>query len=160
LSPKFAHLDTTELSKYKLTLSRASTAKYKELEEALAEWQFRCNRHPDSGPTTGDLLCTKAREFWDKLPCYARKEPPKFLHSWLGGFKRQFGLKERQRHGEGASAQINNESKRIMEEIRVAVKEYGPELTYNMDKSAYYWRMKPDHSLSTFEAKGTKKAKA
>ncbi len=29
-----------------------------------------------------------------------------------------------------------------------------------MDKSAYYWKLKPDHSLLTFEAHGTKKQKA
>jgi hypothetical protein len=29
-----------------------------------------------------------------------------------------------------------------MEEVRAAVKEYGPELTYNMDESGYNWRMK------------------
>jgi hypothetical protein len=47
-------------------------------------------------------------------------------------------LKERRRHGEGASAQIDEESERMMEEIRAAVKEYGHDLTYNVDESGYY----------------------
>ena len=47
-----------------------------------------------------------------------------------------------------------------MEEIREQVKEYRLENTYNMDESGYYWKMKPDRSLSTFEARGTKKVKA
>jgi hypothetical protein len=119
-------------------MSRGSTAEYKELEEALAQWQLRYDRHPDSGAITGDLLCLKAKEFWNKLPCYTRKEPPKFSHGWLGGFKRRYGLKERRRHGEGASAQIDEESERMMEEIRAAVKEYGHDLTYNVDESGYY----------------------
>jgi len=138
LGPKFAYLDTAELSKYELSLSRGSTAEYKELEEALAEWQLRYNRHPDLGLTTGDLLRIKVREFWDKLPYYARKEPPKFSDGWLAGFKRRYGLKERRRHGEGASAQIDEESEQMMEEIRVVAREYGPDLTYNIDESAYY----------------------
>ena len=47
-----------------------------------------------------------------------------------------------------------------MEEIREQVKKYMPENTYNMDETGYYWKMKPDRSLSTFETKGTKKTKA
>jgi hypothetical protein len=47
-----------------------------------------------------------------------------------------------------------------MAEIRKEAEEYGPDLTYNMDESGYYWKMKPDRSLLTFEAKGIKKAKA
>ena len=69
-------------------------------------------------------------------------------------------MKERRRHREGASTQIDDKSEKIMEEIRVAVQEYRLEHTYNIDESGYYWKMKPDRSLSTFEAKGIKKAKA
>ena len=47
-----------------------------------------------------------------------------------------------------------------MEEIREVAKEYGADNTYNMDESAYYWKLKPDRSLSTFEAHGTTKQKA
>jgi len=104
----------------------------------LAEWQLRYDRYPDLGLTTSDLLRIKAREFWDKLPCYARKEPPKFSDGWLVGFKRRYGLKERRRHGEGASAQINEESEQMMKEIRVVAREYRPDLTYNIDELAYY----------------------
>jgi DDE superfamily endonuclease/Fission yeast centromere protein N-terminal domain/Tc5 transposase DNA-binding domain len=160
LSSKYAHLDEKELSNYELGLKRVSNADYKELEEALAAWQLRYDKHPDSGSTTGDLLCLKAREFWEKLPCYAGKEPPKFSNGWLARFKSRYGLKERRRHGEGASAQIDEDSEHIMAEIRKEAAEYGPDNTYNMDESGYYWKMKPDRSLSTFEAKGLKKAKA
>jgi hypothetical protein len=44
-----------------------------------------------------------------------------------------------------------------MAEIREAGKEYRPDNTYNIDESSYYWKLKPDRSLSTFEAAGTKK---
>jgi hypothetical protein len=106
------------------------------------------------------LLVLKAKEFWGKLPFYAGKETPKFSNGWLEGFKKRYGIKERRRHGEGASAQVDDESEKTIEEIREQVKEYGPENTYNMDETSYYWKMKPDRSLLTFEAKGTKKAKA
>jgi hypothetical protein len=157
---KFAHLDGQELSKHNLSSQRTRIPEYKELEEALAEWQLRYDRHPDSGSITGDLLVLKAKEFWEKLPFYSGKETPKFSNGWLEGFKKRYGIKERRRHGEGASAQVDDESENTMEEIREQVEEYGPENTYNMDESGYYWKMKPDRSLSTFEAKGTKKAKA
>ena len=38
-----------------------------------------------------------------------------------------------------------------MEEIRKAGKEYNAEDIYNMDETGYYWKMKPDWSLSTLE---------
>jgi hypothetical protein len=160
LSKKYVHLDDQELSKYVLSSNRNRPPEHKELEKALAEWQLRYDRHPDSGSTTGELLVLKAKEFWAKLPCYAGKEEPKFSIGWLDGFKKRYGMKERRRHGEGSSAQIDEDSERMMEEIRQAIKEYGHDLTYNMDESGYYWKMKPDRSLSTFEAKGAKKAKA
>jgi hypothetical protein len=47
-----------------------------------------------------------------------------------------------------------------MEEIREAGREYGADNTYNMDESSYYWKLKPDRSLSTFEAHGQTKQKA
>jgi hypothetical protein len=69
-------------------------------------------------------------------------------------------MKERQRYREGASAKIDDKTEKMMKKIRETVQEYGPDLTYNIDKSGYYWKMKPDCSLSTFETKRTKKAKA
>jgi hypothetical protein len=132
---KFAHLDDQELSKHNLSFQRTRTPEYKELEEALAEWQLRYDRHPDSGSITGDLLVLKAKEFWGKLPFYSRKETPKFLNGWLEGFKRRYRIKERRCYSEGAFAQVNNKSEKTMEEIRQQVKEYRPENTYNINES-------------------------
>jgi hypothetical protein len=160
LGPKFAHLDDTVLSKFDLSSRRTRDPEYKELEDVLAEWQLRYNKHPDSGATTSDLLRLKANEFWGKLPVYAGKPLPKFSNGWLDRFKKRRGLKERRRHGEGASAQVDEESEQTMEEIRAAGREYGADNTYNMDESAYYWKLKPDRSLSTFEAHGQKRQKA
>jgi hypothetical protein len=69
-------------------------------------------------------------------------------------------LKERRHHGEGASAQLDEECEKTMEEIREEAAKYPDDCIYNMDESSYYWKLKPDRSLSTFEAKGEKKAKA
>ncbi len=160
LSPKYAFLESESLTKYTLKSIRLKEPEYKTLEAALVEWQIRYDRHPDSGSTTGDLLRLKATELWQKLPEYAGKPVPKWSNGWLEGFKKRMNLKERRRHGEGASAQVDDESERIMEEIREAGKEYGPDNTYNMDESSYFWKLKPDRSLSTFEAARTKKQKA
>jgi hypothetical protein len=84
------------------------------------------------------LLILKIREFWDKLPCYAGKKPPKFSNGWLAGFKSRYSIKKRQRHREGASAQVNNNSEQIIAEIQKKAEEYRPDLTYNIDKSGYY----------------------
>jgi hypothetical protein len=69
-------------------------------------------------------------------------------------------MKERRRHGEAGSALVNEESEAIMEEIRKAGEEYNAEDIYNMDETGYYWKMKPDRSLSTLETSGKKMDKA
>jgi hypothetical protein len=79
LSKKYVYLDDQELLKYVLLSNRNRPPEHKELEKALAEWQLRYDRHPDSGLTTRELLVLKAKEFWAKLLCYAGKEKPKFL---------------------------------------------------------------------------------
>lgn len=160
LSAKFAFLDEAELSAYAAEASKSRDCKWPELEACLIEWQIRYDRHPDTGNTTGDLLRLKATEFWHKLSQYAGMECPKWTNGWLGRFKKRNNLKERRRHGEGASAQIDEESEAQMEEIRKVKEKYSDDCTYNMDETGYYWKLKPDRSLSTFEAKGEKKQKA
>jgi len=72
------HLDDMDLSKYQAKVKKNRQPAWMTLEAALIEWQIRYDRHPDSGPTTGDLLRYKATEFWGKLPEYAGKECPKW----------------------------------------------------------------------------------
>jgi hypothetical protein len=48
----------------------------------------------------------------------------------------------------------------MIKEIRQAIKEYKHNLTYNINELGYYWKIKPDCSLLTFNAKRAKKAKA
>ena len=47
-----------------------------------------------------------------------------------------------------------------MQEIRDECTKYTADCIYNMDETGYYWKMKPDRSLSTFEESGRKKDKA
>ena len=69
-------------------------------------------------------------------------------------------MKERRRYSKAGSVQLDEESAAIMEEIRKACKEYNTKDVYNMDETGYYWKAKPDRSLSTFKASRKKKAKA
>jgi hypothetical protein len=66
LSDLWAKLDDKEdvpLSKYQLSAKRIREPKWATLEGVLIEWQIRYDRHPDSGPTTRELLRVKATEF-------------------------------------------------------------------------------------------------
>ena len=130
------------------------------LEAALIEWQIRYDRHPNSSSTTGDLLRYKATKFQGKLPEYAGLECPIQLEGWLTGFKKRYTMKERRRHGEAADAQLDEDSERIIEEIRQECRKYIADCVYNIDKTGYYWKMKPDRSLTTFKESGRKKDKA
>ena len=69
-------------------------------------------------------------------------------------------MKERRLYDEAGSAQLNVDSERIMEEIREEGKKYNADCIYNMDETGYYWKMRPDRSLTTFEESGRKKDKA
>ena len=160
LSHKFSWLDDTDLTKSQATTKKNRSSLQSTLEAALLEWQIRYDKHPDSGSTTGDLLRYKATEFWNKLPEYAGKECPKWTEGWLTGFKKRHNLKEKRRHREAGSAQLDDNTVRIMKEIRAECKKYTADCVYNMDETGYYWRMKPDRSLSTFKESGRKKDKA
>ena len=160
LSAKWEHLDNLNLSQHAAKLKKGRDCAYLTLEAALLEWQIRYDKHPDSRNTTSALLQLKATEFWQKLLEYAGKEVPKWLDGWLDRFKKRAGMKERRRHGEGRSAQLDEDSEAIMEDIREEGKNYPANCIYNIDESSYYWKLKPDRSLSTFECKGEKKQKA
>ena len=163
LSAKFAHLDTipdTPLITYQLESQRSRAPKWATLEAALIEWQIRYDRHPDSGPITGDLLRYKATEFWNKLPEYQGLQCPTWSDGWLTGFKKRYSIKERRRYGEAAGAQLDDECERIVQEIKEEAAKYPADCVYNMDETGKYWKMKPDRSLTTHSDHGRKKDKA
>jgi hypothetical protein len=47
-----------------------------------------------------------------------------------------------------------------MKEIREEGKKYDANNIYNFDETSYYWKMKPDRSLTTFQESRRKKDKA
>jgi hypothetical protein len=159
LSAKYVFLDEEGFPGHQATAHRARQGKWPILEMALAEWQLLYDRHPDSGITTGDVLRVKATELWKRLPEYENQAVPVWSEGWLMGFKKRAGLKGKRRHGEGGSAVISAESEAIMEEIRRVGRDYDADCIYNMDESGFYWKRKPDRSLTTYEAKGQKKSK-
>ena len=112
--------------------------KWATLEAALLEWQIRYDKHPDSGSTTGDLLRYKATEFWNKLPEYAGLICPVWSDGWLAGFKKRGDMKERRRHGEAGSAQLDDNTIRIIQEIRDECTKYTADCIYNIDETGYY----------------------
>lgn len=163
LSAKWAYLDADSalpLSRFQLASQRTRPSKWPTLEAALIEWAIRYDKHPDSGSTTGDILRYKATEFWSKLPEYQGLECPTWTEGWLTRFKKRHTMKARRRHGEAASAQLDEESTRIVENIREEAKKYSADCVYNMDETGKYWKMKPDRSLSTTDEHGKKKDKA
>jgi hypothetical protein len=52
-------------------------------------------------------------------------------------------MKARRRHGEAASAQLDEKSAKIVENIREEAKKYSADCVYNMDETGKYWKMKP-----------------
>jgi hypothetical protein len=58
-------------------------------------------------------------------------------------------MKERRRYSKAASAQLNKESAKIVENIREEAKKYSADCVYNIDKTGKYWKIKPNRSLST-----------
>jgi hypothetical protein len=83
LSAKWAYLDTDSPSQYQLSCQRNRPSQWTTLEAALIEWQIRYDKHPDSGPTTGDLQRHKATEFWNQLPEYQGLQCPVWGMSFL-----------------------------------------------------------------------------
>ena len=69
-------------------------------------------------------------------------------------------MKERRRYGEAASAQLDEEYIRIIEEIREEARKYPTDCMYNIDETRKYWKIKPDRSLTTQVEHSRKKDKA
>ena len=80
--------------------------------------------------STGDLLRSNATAIWNGMPEYKRQECPQWINGWLQGFKKRHGIKERQAHGESASANISNEALTQMESICTEATKYTADTIY------------------------------
>lgn len=157
LSSKFAHLDAGPVLVWK-DRARETPHDWPALEEALFEWIKRY----ETGHNTlnGEIIRVKATQFWERLPEYQGKPIPKFSNGWLDNFKHRHNIRQRNQHGEAASADRSEHTAEIMAEIREVSASYNPEDTYNMDETGYFWKMVPDRSLGTERVSGQKAEKA
>ena len=55
---------------------------------------------------------------------------------------------------------MDEDTDKIMQEIRDESRKYTVDCIYNIDETGYYWKMQPDLSLSTFKESSKKKDKA
>ena len=95
LSSQNAFLDEDQ-AKLNLKAKAEKTAKWEILRQAPdPDWALRFDQA--HGTVTGDLLRTKATEFWNALPEYQGLECPKWSDGWLSGFKSRFNFHRRQR---------------------------------------------------------------
>ena len=82
LSDRYASLDTSapgqDLEDQGV---RRRQAKWKDLENALSEWQQR--QKTGGGVVSDAELRRVAAELWTKLPMYAEDEMPKWSNGWL-----------------------------------------------------------------------------
>jgi len=137
LSAKYVYLDDLDLNKHQAIVKKNRKQAWATLEAALIEWQIWYDRHPDSGSTTGDLLRYKATEIWGKLLEYTGLECPTWL-GWLTGFKKRYTIKERRRYNEAADAQIDEDSERIIEEIRQDCRKYTADCMYPLNTGSAF----------------------
>lgn len=93
------------------------------------------------------------------MPQYAGQPRPKFSTGWLEGFKTRHSIKKIRKHGEAGAVDLI-----VVEEelqgIGETVQPYDNEDIYNMDKSALFWKMTPDVTLTTQQGPGPKHDKA
>lgn len=105
---------------------------------------------------TGPMLSAKHSRFENQM-CIP-EEKRLLRDGWIAPFCKAYGLKERRRHGEAASADIGA----VVEEqgrISDVTKKYTPRDTLNLDKSSFFIFTPPDHSLCTKALQGKKKNK-
>ena len=146
LSEKWAYLDDTPISTGQDPAIRRG-GQWKELEEALFEWEQRYEA--GDNPLTGAMFRQKAEEFWRKLPCYQGLPVPKLSDGWLRRFKHRYNIRQRNKYGEGGSADHSDQTAKMIADIRDASVFYNPEDIYNMDETGYFWKMIPEKSNKT-----------
>lgn len=91
LSNRYVHLHESTVSDRK----KFRNARFPELEAALYEWY---TSDETEKPVGGEALMAKAQEIWASLASFsASAEGPKFSNGWLTGFKKRYGIQQRNR---------------------------------------------------------------
>lgn len=152
LSKRYSHFDTNTVRPAR---KKQRGIHYTDLEAALAQWVVQNQQRVT---INGDILRTRARWYWQRLPQYQGLPEPPFSNGWLAGFKERYNIKDRRRHGESAEV----DDTQMMADIAILqtrLARYSPEDQYNCDETGLFWKMIPDRSLSTVPIPGNKKEK-
>jgi hypothetical protein len=154
LSDQYQSLDSS-LTLVKDT-QKLQKSHWPELEEVLIEWQRMVESQ--GGVTSQDLLRSKAKEIWQRLPSYANQPSPDFSNGWLYRFQKRHNIRQHTLHGEAGSVPAIAET--TMHQIRALASDYGSDDIYNMDETALYWRKSISKGLSTSTMSGIKMDKS
>ncbi|KAE8204004.1 hypothetical protein CF327_g7740 [Tilletia walkeri] len=135
-------------------------AKWAQLERALYEWVVAYQK---SVAITGALIKTKAAQYYARLIPQEEQEPEKldpenWTNGWLEGFQRRTGIKNRRRHGEADSVNLDKLASELPG-IQLKTSKYALKDTFNMDETALFWRLQPDTGLATELIAGNKQDK-
>ena len=97
---------------------------------------------------TGDMLLQVAQGLWSSISIYQNEMELAWSIGWLGQFKKQYGIKQYQFHGE--AAQVNPATIEMkMHQIQELASLYHPDDVYNMDETGLYWKLSPDKGLAS-----------
>lgn len=131
---------------------RKRTVKYPMLEAAMNIWVQQVTAH--ALPLTEMLIKEKALAFAAGLEI--DKSALSFSNGWIQKFKRRNNLKKITLHGEAASAPLDSlpEARAKLQEI---ISKYDLENVYNVDETGLFFRMLPNHTLSTDKKRAGKK---
>ena len=131
-----------KLDSYEASLKRQIKPSFSQIDEALGFW---VEKAIDNNITiSGELLAQKARDFATLLDVQNFKGSD----GWVAGFKKRHNLECYVKHGEAASAPLEDLDN-MRRDLQNILKEYSPNDIFNVDETGLYWKMEPNCTLST-----------
>ncbi|KIY48774.1 DDE-domain-containing protein [Fistulina hepatica ATCC 64428] len=148
-----AHLEKrVDLHPTALSMKRERVVTRPDVERALVLWvQHMENDRLET--VTGQMLAQKRRHFED---LFEVPENERLVgEGWIGSFKKTYNLKERRRHGEAASVDLEAvEAERARMKIILAT--YAPRDRFNADETSLFPMAPPDRGLCSKQMSGKK----
>jgi len=141
-----------DLNSVQASLKREKKVAFPIIEEALTVWVDNAIRNGII--ITDSILSAKALSFAFLL----NEDKFKGSNGWVDNFKKRHNLKQYNRHGEAASAPIQD-LETMRENLRQTLKDYDPENIFNCDETGLFWKMKPSRTISNGPVSGTKQSK-
>ena len=127
---------------YEASVKRQIKLNFPQIEEALSFW---VEKAVDNNITiSGELLLQKARNFATLLDV----QDFKGSNGWLTGFKKCHNIECYLRHGEAASAPLEDLDD-MRKNLQNILKDYSSNDIFNVDETGLYWKMEPNRTLST-----------